>query len=131
MTRSRSLVARLTALCTALVTVWCLGCSAYGSLFVVFGGEGMPCATRGEMAGMQQSSASTSATDAGTRSVRAAAVETAGDIGCGCQSCTAATPSAQLVTVAASVLPLSLVASPTSLSHAAPEPLLPPPQVAS
>lgn len=133
MRRFRSPFARLTALCTAFITVWCLGCAAYGSLFSVLGG-GMACATRGEMSGMQTSmpgASTVAASNADAPAVSVAAIEAAPETACGCQSCTAATPHVRLASISVSELPTRPVSLPTSHSRSAPEPLLPPPQLAS
>jgi hypothetical protein len=119
---------------TALVTVWCLGCSAYEPLLAGLLGTsaapGMACDSEGEMRGSATVTAGASH-DAGDAKIASAAAATSDrGFACSCQSCHSAAPVVLSVVSQAALtpyLPESTAASPLSIARA---PLVPPPQTA-
>ena len=129
-----SFVTRALRALTALITVWCLGCSSFEPLLAGLlgsAGPGMVCASEGgsesakspgtDVAGDRGSAASIGTSEEGA-SLRGFA--------CDCQGCYA--PSPVLPTVALDPLPapsqpLTEPATPSSVER---EPLVPPPQPA-
>jgi hypothetical protein len=128
----RSPVNRVLRALTALVTVWCLGCSAYEPLLAgllgTSAGLGMACDSEGEMSGSATVTAGASH-DAGDAKVASAAAATPDrGFACSCQSCHSAAPVVLSVVSQAALtayLPESTPASPLSIARA---PLVPPPQ---
>jgi hypothetical protein len=141
MRRPRRSATRLVAALTALVTVWCLGCSAFDPLVehLLGVGSGMVCSSEGgavigsEMpaAGMEaETPTSTASQSHGVSTVSATQDSGASGISCGCQSCTAPSPAMQVVASPAVVSPEAHVWSATTLLDIEHEPLVPPPQLA-
>lgn len=134
MRRFQSAPARISALVTALLTVWCLGCSAYDPILAGSLGAGMRCASEGEMASMQSGRASAASSHAGAAtdapSVSAAPEAATLGVDCGCGSCTATTPSGVAAAIDAPPMPMMPASPQASRSIVAPEPLIPPPQIA-
>jgi hypothetical protein len=132
---------RLVGALTALVTVWCLGCSAFEPLIehALGRGAGMVCASEASV-GMSQAATSAAArrvavvssgADANDRAlstVAAAQDRVADGYSCGCQSCHSASPSAYAVLPPAMAAPQAHVTEPTSLLGIERQPLVPPPQ---
>jgi hypothetical protein len=119
---------------TALVTVWCLGCSAYEPLLAELlgpsAGRGMACDSEGQMVG---SAAVTTAAphDAGGAKVASAAAATSDQgFACNCQSCHSATPVVLSVVSQATLTPYLPESTPAELLSIARAPLVPPPQTA-
>jgi hypothetical protein len=127
-------VNRILRALTAIVTVWCLGCSAYepvlAELLGTSGAPRMPCDSESEMGGSPTVTAGASH-GAGDAKVASAAATTSGrGFACGCQSCHAAAPVVLSVvsqTALTAYLPESTPAAPLSIARA---PLVPPPQTA-
>ena len=133
MRRFRSAPARISALLTALLTVWCLGCSAYDPILAGSFGVGMRCASEGEMASMQAGrapAASSQGPAAAAPSVSAAPQAATLGVDCGCGSCTATTLRGVAAAIDAPPMPMMPASLPASHSIVAPEPLIPPPQLA-
>lgn len=125
--RRRSPVTRALFSLTALVTVWCLGCSAFDPLIarlISSDGPMMQCASEGP--------ASVQAAGSDNPSVSAPADRDASDgATCGCASCTAPAPTDVAVAGPAQALPqqpTTDAGSPTSVVRT---PLVPPPQRAA
>jgi hypothetical protein len=140
-----SLSTRLVRSLTALVTVWCLGCSSYEPLLSGLGfgtaGMGMECGSEGAMddgaMAVRSSAAERTAvadpgvsSGSGERSVTAAASESARGYDCGCQSCHAASPTEFTFIGSPASTPDVPLSTPVALSSVAQQPLVPPPQSA-
>jgi hypothetical protein len=136
MRHARSLSARFTAALTALVTVWCLGCSALDPLIEQMLGHAsiMTCAS--DMDAMRTSGAAPAASSVtvgqehAAPAVSAAQLHGESGLSCGCGTCTAPSVSSVLATA-------SLADAPNAHQWRAPElqapervPLVPPPQPA-
>jgi hypothetical protein len=130
-TRRLSPLLRLVWATTALVTVWCLGCSAFDPLLALLGGSSAPmmvCASDGAVPGPQGSAAATVSSSAPTGSIAAASsLTTHGDI-CGCQSCLAAHSDGVHEYAAAQLTPRVDRTDPTAPASVTRSPLLPPPE---
>ncbi len=112
---------------TALVTVWCLGCSSFEVMIGALSGSAatgsmMTCDPGNSVqAALDQSTTTTPAIQSSSSTARSA-------YDCGCQSCHAPSPLLQTPTTLASTVawPANIFSSrPTSVE---PEPLIPPPQ---
>ena len=125
---------RLVWAATALVTVWCLGCSAFDPLLALLGGSSGPmmvCASDGMAPATQGSTVATTSSIVETISVAPVSSPTThGDI-CGCQSCLAAQSDRLAQQIAAQPTPRIERAEPTATASVTRAPLLPPPQRAS
>ena len=126
MIRRPTIATKFTRTLTALITVWCLGCSGYEPLLNSLFGQssGMTCGS--DMVGSMGMSES-----APTSSVATATVSAAGDHGfdCGCGSCHSASPQTLAVHLdhpAPPTLNVAVVGEPLSVSR---PPLAPPPQL--
>jgi len=127
MRANRSLAIRAFGLASSLVTVWCLGCSAFDPLLSRLAGSnaGMNCASgTGGMSG----AAMVAAAHTPVASVSAVPAANAPDVGCDCQGCFA--PSLHLGSIAVtSVLPPGIPdltrQVPADIAY---QPLHPPPQ---
>jgi hypothetical protein len=126
--RRPSLVTRVLRSLTALVTVWCLGCSAFDPLIAsLFPGDGpmMVCASEGprsvQPGATNESSVSAPAPDRGASD----------GTSCGCASCTAPAPTGFAVAAPAQALPQQPATDAISPSSVARTPLVPPPQHAA
>jgi hypothetical protein len=118
---------------TALITVWCLGCSAFDPLLSRLAGRdagtGMVCAADDGMDGAVRLRGEAGAATAG-------AIVTADDAGrqetafCDCQSCCAPAPTP--MPIGPLTLPMAAIdlREPLAVPLPKPEPLVPPPQVA-
>jgi hypothetical protein len=109
---------------TALITVWCLGCSAYepllDSLLASGASTGMSC---GSEMGTKNDLAST-----GQNTVLSSPAAQAG-YACGCGSCQSETPQSWSVATSATRIPSTIeavVVEPTSITRA---PVAPPPEL--
>jgi hypothetical protein len=118
----------------ALVTVWCLGCSAYEPLLAGLlgpsAGRGMACDSESEMSGSATVTAAASHQAGNARVASAAAATPDRGFACSGQSCHSATPVVLAVVPQAALtpyLPESTPAEPLSIARA---PLVPPPQTA-
>ena len=125
--RRRSPVTRALVSLTALVTVWCLGCSAFDPLIArLISGD------RPMMVCASEAPASVQSTASENPSVSAPADRDASDgATCGCASCTAPAPTGFAVAGPAQALPqqpTTDAGSPTSVVRT---PLVPPPQRAA
>lgn len=132
-----SLVTRVARAVIALITVWCLGCSAFDPVIeqLLGRGAGMACMNAdGSDTGRATSSAESSRTvaspragaDGSTRTL-VTAQDRSGDA-CGCQSCNAASPEPLVVPSRLIGLPQQHAAEPHALLGVGREPLVPPPQ---
>ena len=126
-TRASSLVRALRAL-TAVITVWCTGCSAFEPVLNTMLGSSivtMSCASaqRDTMPGM----AMTAAGAEGNGSSVAAAGEDVKSVDCGCGSCHAVAISHQVVAQVAAPRPQGAHADLPSLVSAEPSAMRPPP----
>lgn len=135
MRRTPSPLVRALRTAIALVTIWCLGCSAYDplldSLFGSSAGSGMACASDAGARGTDAPAAKAGTGDS-VPSVSAMATDgghSGGGFACGCQSCHAASPAATAVAPAPLELPSAPAAEAATLVSAEREPLVPPPQV--
>jgi hypothetical protein len=118
---------------TALITVWCLGCSSFEPLLAELlgsaAGPEMVCASEGGTRGAMSPGASSASSDVSTVSVGTSEEATsARGFTCDCQGCYA--PSPALPAVALDALPAlgqphTEPAMPLSIER---EPLVPPPQ---
>jgi hypothetical protein len=123
---------------TALVTVWCLGCSSFEPLLAGLGfgtaSVGMECGLDGAMNVGSAAAERVAVADAGVsssgheRTVKAPASEHARGYDCGCQSCHAASPVQLAFLGAPAPGPDVPVSTPIALSSVARQPLVPPPQ---
>lgn len=122
---------RLVWATTALVTVWCLGCSAFDPLLAVLGGSSGPmmvCASDGVAPASQDSTVATTSSTVETISIAPVASPTThGDV-CGCQSCQAAQSDRLEQQIAAQPTPPVERAEPTAPASVTRSPLLPPPE---
>jgi hypothetical protein len=131
MRRRPSPLLRATRALTALITVWCLGCTGYEPLLSTLLGESaggmMAC---GSVMGTAAADAVSPAGHGTNQAAVSDAAQSNHSFDCGCGSCHAAAPT-QPIGRAPSSLPLALAqhepSEPASLSRA---PLLPPPQIA-
>ena len=129
--RPRSALARFVHALTALVTVWCLGCSAFEPLVGgLLGGEvasEMTCGGDPAPAG----TASVQAADAGRgASIGAPASHDARGYDCGCQSCHAPSPRVASASIPRAAAASAESATARSFLSIEREPLVPPPQAA-
>jgi hypothetical protein len=128
---SPSLLTRVLRAFTALVTVWCLGCSAFEPLLVALAGDsgsfGMSCGSEGIVEG---GAVVADAGGDGAMIVRDASTESSSrDCLCQCQGCHAPSPIEIVATVErtpAQRLPVARPGVPLSVLR---EPLVPPPQL--
>jgi hypothetical protein len=150
MRRPPTFALRVLRALTALVTVWCLGCSAFEPVVSRLAGEtvdtGMVCA--GEASESAGATIAASA-DRASSSAPMPAMPTAGAAHaeqpsalavptehgargyvCGCQSCHAPEPMLAAVPAPATPSPAAAPAAPRLLVSVVREPLVPPPQVA-
>jgi hypothetical protein len=122
---------RLVWATTALVTVWCLGCSAFDPLLALLGGSSGPmmvCASDGVVSASQESTVATTSSTVETISVAPVSSPTThGDV-CGCQSCQAAESDRLQQQIAAEQTPRVERIEPTAPASVTRSPLLPPPQ---
>lgn len=141
MRRNRAPVTRLFGALTALVTVWCLGCSAFEPLVehLLGGGSGMMCASESGV-GMSDEMRATPAgsealPSAGPQDHVPSTVSAAQDHGgrgfsCGCQSCTSASPTTVAFVAPELAAPRAHAWRPATQLDVPREPLVPPPQSA-
>ena len=137
MRRRVSVSARAIRSLTALITVWCLGCSSFDPLFDGLGlgtaSLGMECGS-GEVMNVRDTGSDVSPAAAGRsaagseRAVKAPADEHAQGYDCGCQSCHAPTPPQFAFVGTPAVAPDAPITTPVALSSVVREPLVPPPQ---
>jgi hypothetical protein len=119
---------------TALVTVWCLGCSSFEPLLASLLGEegvgGMACASESAIRGPRPGRSAGAANDGrlAVNAVAALDTEAHRDFNCGCQSCIAMSLPALLVDAGPSVVPSVPASEPLTLVSIEREPLVPPPQ---
>jgi hypothetical protein len=133
-TRRFSPFLRLVWATTALVTVWCLGCSAFDPLLALLGGSSGPmmvCASDGGAPAPQNPTVATTSSTVDTVSIAPVSSQaTHGDV-CGCQSCQAAQSDRLDQQIAAQPTPRIERAEPPAPASVTRTPLLPPPQRAS
>jgi hypothetical protein len=131
--RPASLTTRMLRSLTALVTVWCLGCSAFDPLLqAMVGAPGarlMNCASESAVA----TAAPSAGASARTSVVIAPATEGGTDAGvsCGCDSCHAPAPSSLALTLPPAAVPQRASTDPTAPASVERSPLVPPPQAAA
>jgi len=124
--RRHSLPTRIISTLVALVTVWCLGCSAFEPLMAQLAGMNpgstMECSPNGGMV---------SQPEAGGSAVEAVVAGAHHAYECGCQSCYAASPTMAAANTVAPKVPdvVQFKAQPAPGTDRAP--LVPPPQVAA
>jgi hypothetical protein len=138
MRRRVSVSARVIRTFTALITVWCLGCSSFDPLFDSLGlatatlgmecGSGEAMNVRGTDTEAVSSPAAVRSAAGSERVVQAPGSENAPGYDCGCQSCHAPTPTQFAFVGAPSPAPDAPVSTPVALSSVVREPLVPPPQ---
>jgi len=130
-----SIALRLVRSMTALITVWCLGCSSYepmlGALLGSVDSAGMSCDGKGGMEDQTSSVPESSSDSPSTASVSASTNGSQHSFSCGCQSCQAASPS----TLGVASTPFTPPRPPHSLFvnflSVEREPLVPPPDAVS
>src|SRR5258705_6980398 len=137
MRRRLSVSARVIRSLTALITVWCLGCSSFDPFLASLGrgtaSLGMECGSgevmivRSANAGASSMPAAAQSSAGSERGVQAPA-EHAQGYDCGCQSCHAPTPTQFAFVGAPSPAPDAPVSTPVALSSVVRAPLVPPPQ---
>jgi len=120
---------------TALITVWCLGCSSFEPLLARLlgsaAGPGMVCASEVGTEGAMRPSASAAAKDVSTVSVGASDEATsARGFACDCQGCYAPSPALPAVALDPLAAPGQSHSDPTAPLSIEREPLVPPPQSA-
>ena len=122
---------RLVWATTALVTVWCLGCSAFDPLLALLDGSNAPmtvCASDGAAPVAQGSVVGDTASSAQTSAfVVASSPAPHGDV-CGCQSCLAAQSDRAHEQISAQSAPRIERAEPVVPASVTRSPLLPPPE---
>ena len=126
----RSPLTRALRAFTALVTVWCLGCSAFEPLLAGLTGEsggfGMSCASEPGREGL---STVVTAGGGGAMTVDAPSTENSpDDCLCQCQGCHAPSPNAIEVILERLAPPSLPSAGPDAFLSVARQPLVPPPQ---
>jgi hypothetical protein len=129
--RRRSPLVRLVWAAAALVTVWCLGCSAFDSLLAGLGGAGESVMTCGSDAGDTAPNGTLAATaSTGGQSVSVASVSVTAPRGdaCGCQSCVASQSRSVESQLAAQPTPRVERSRPIIPASVTRSPLLPPPE---
>jgi hypothetical protein len=122
---------RLVWATTALITVWCLGCSAFDPLFALLGGSSTPpmlCASEGGAAPDPGSAVAAASSNAPTSSVAATSSMTARGETCGCQSCFAPQAERSPAHARAQSTPRVDRVEPTTPASVTRSPLLPPPE---
>jgi hypothetical protein len=136
-TQHLSLLARLTRVGIALVTVWCLGCGAFDPLVGILtqtASTGMNCGS--DQAGGSAPSGSGSIMDVrggASHSQIAAAVEHHDGSGasCSCGSCSSVSPVTISLALNASPAPDAILTTVALFESIKREPLVPPPQLIS
>jgi len=139
MRRSVSTSTRVLRALTGLLTVWCLGCSAFDPMLselLPSSAVVMDCAFGGDMKvpgspdGGQQSAPQLTTSLADQAPAVGAPNQAGGMKGfdCGCQSCTAPSPAAPNPTVTSVATAMAPVLAPLALRSFEREPLVPPPQ---
>ena len=119
---------RLVRSLTALITVWCLGCSAFDPLVAgLFPGDGPLMVCAGEGSGAVQSAAQDHASVGDSTAKRHASDRT----DCGCGSCSAPAPTGLAIAALAQSVPHQLTADVVAPPSVARTPLVPPPQLAA
>jgi hypothetical protein len=127
--RPVSRTARLLRALTALITVWCVGCSGFEPLLDAAFGAGssvMTCGSGGASMGTEMSPSSTGPTRAQATVSPVADAHHAFD--CGCGSCHSVAPHAWALPSMPSVSPAVMFGHVGALVSVARAPLLPPPQ---
>lgn len=126
MSTASSLTRALRAL-TALLAVWCLGCSAYDQFFAGLfpGSDGrvMVCAAERDA-----SVGVTAAAQSGGLATVAPSSDRDDGASCGCETCIAPVPTALVIAPLPVLLPSQPYADPASLRSVVRTPLVPPPQ---
>lgn len=132
---SSSVALRVVRSITALITMWCLGCSSYepmlSTLFASAGSAGMSCDGNGGMEDVTSAAPSAPSDSPKETAISAAANGSQHSISCSCQSCHAASPTALGVATAPpspARPPLSTLVNFLSVER---EPLVPPPDAVS
>lgn len=129
--RRPSSLLRLIRAMTAVITVWCIGCSGFEPLLGAVMGTSDAVMTCGSVAGTTSSSRMSSSDEqTGSSSVSAAADGHRG-FECGCGSCHSASPSAFVLPSGAGIALHAPFASVDTLVSVIRTPLLPPPQHAA
>jgi hypothetical protein len=126
MSAASSLTRSLRAL-TALLAVWCLGCSAYDQLVAGFfsgsGGRVMVCAAE------KEASVGTGAsTEDGWSAIVAPTSDRDDAASCGCETCIAPVPTSLVIAPLPVLLPSQPHADSATPQSVARTPLVPPPQ---
>ena len=125
--RSPSL--RLIWAATTLITVWCLGCTAFDPLLAQFGGSAtMACASVSSEQQPLGAAVSGISADMSASAVTAAPSAAATDIGCSCQSCHAAQSMPHEQRIVTQPTPRIDGPQPASPATVTRSPLLPPPE---
>lgn len=128
MRRPSTLLRTLRAM-TAVITVWCIGCSGFDPLLDAALGSGSTVMTCGSDAGAPGASMMVASTDGSTANASiSAAVDTYKGFDCGCGSCHAASPSTMAFQSARHIAPTMASARVGELMSVVRAPLLPPPQ---
>ena len=112
---------------TALITVWCLGCSAYepllDSLLVSGAPTGMSCGSemgaKNDLASAGQSGASISSSPAAAQAGYA----------CDCGSCQSETPQSWTIATSTARIPSAIAAAVVELTSITRAPVAPPPEL--
>lgn len=125
---------RLVRACTALVTVWCLGCCGYEPVLeAMLGAEAGSIMQCGRDDGLAQPADVSAARTAGSGMMVATVVHPAGSpaSACGCQNCNAPTPVPAVLGLLPAPEPGATAMEASSLPSVARSPLVPPPQLFS
>ena len=129
--RHLSVPLRLVWAATTLITVWCLGCTAFDPLLALLvGAKGpvMACASDGAMDATQGASADTGTFAASDSALVAAPAVTGHSYVCGCQSCHAAHAAASVRATTPQPTPQAQGFEAVALASVERAPLLPPPE---
>lgn len=126
--RRPSTLLRAVRAMTAVITLWCLGCSGFEPLLDAALGSGstvMTCGSDGGAAGTSMAASPDGSTGNATVS---AAVDSHRGFDCGCGSCHSASPSTWALQATPHVAPTVSFALAGELLSVVRAPLLPPPQ---
>jgi hypothetical protein len=130
-----SIALRVVRSLTALITMWCLGCSSYGPMLSALvgsvGSAGMACDGSSGMEDATSKAPSASTDASWTASVPASAEGWQHSISCSCQSCHATSPAAIGLATAPLSPPRPSPSSVVNFLSVDREPLVPPPNAVS
>jgi len=129
-------VMRFVRVCTALVTVWCLGCGAFEPLVSSLAGTGntgMSCGSdeTASSAPYQRAGEANESTPEQIQTVAARDQHQSGSYSCGCESCYSSSPVTVSLGLHSLRAPEAVPTTPAFPESINRTPLLPPPQILS